>query len=58
MYFFSPLLTQCVSVIIMTCLYLSGVFLFCFFSHAMWLVGSQFPNQGLNLGPYSESSES
>ena len=29
-----------------------------FFGHAAWLVGSQFPDQGLNLGHGGESAES
>ena len=39
---------------------LVGVFVwdFLFFWHATWLAGSRFPDQGLNLGPGSESAES
>ena len=29
-----------------------------YFGHATWLVGSQFPDQGLNPGPNSKSAES
>ena len=29
-----------------------------YFGHTVWLAGSQFPNQGLNPGPCSESPES
>lgn len=28
------------------------LFIFCCFGHALWLVGSLFPDQGLNLGPH------
>ena len=35
-----------------------SIIVFCLFGHATWLVGSQFPDQGLNLGHGSESSES
>ena len=31
---------------------------FFFFGHALWLAGSQFPNQILNPSPVSESPES
>ena len=33
-------------------------FFFLFFGRAAWLVRSQFPDQGLNLGPGSKSPES
>ena len=28
-----------------------------FFGHTAWLVGSQFPNQGSNLGPWKQSPD-
>ena len=33
-------------------------YFYLFIDHTMWLVGSQFPNQDLNLGHDSESLES
>ena len=39
--------------------HVSSIFCCCFgFSHITWLAGSQFPDQGLNLGHGSESAES
>ena len=36
----------------------AALLFFFFFGQAMWLTGSQFPDQGLNPGPSSESTES
>ena len=39
-------------------LHIAGFFVLSFSGHATRLVGSQFPNQGLNLGHHSENAES
>ena len=36
----------------------SHLLLFIYFGHTAWLAGSQFPSQGLNPNPCSESPES